>query len=97
MRRRRRIQTNLMMNSCLFLGEIIAPSLLYLTTDYIIVYLQYFLWNNRFFSLFFEIRERDVICYVLCALFGLQHRLPVCSNEEEGGSLVALANVGMVG
>ena len=39
-----------------------------------------------------------MLCIVcVAALFGLQHRLPVCSNEEERESLVALANVGMVG
>ena len=58
-----------------------------------------------FFSLFFfESRERDATGCVLCvaALFGPHRshhgRLPVCSNEdEEGGSCVAPANVGLVG
>ena len=57
-----------------------------------------------FFSLFFSRVEKETRQVVSCvaALFGPHRshhgRLPVCSNEdEEGGSCVAPANVGLVG
>ena len=86
--------------------ELPSPLSFYWPPDARVVPLQSFVWNLQgfLFPFFFSRVEKETRQVVSCvaALFGPHRshhgRLPVCSNEdEEGGSCVAPANVGLVG